>query len=139
MLLTQSVFVLLSGLLLVRCPYSVVKEQRPVIAFNGTFTIQNSRHFKTKILSRIVNRKLFKFGGADPDRTGDPLLAKQVLSQLSYSPFNLKSQMILEILNLVGLGRIELPTSRLSGVRSNHLSYRPLFRLSPIITRHPDF
>jgi hypothetical protein len=25
-------------------------------------------------------------GGADPDRTGDPLLAKQVLSQLSYSP-----------------------------------------------------
>jgi hypothetical protein len=27
-----------------------------------------------------------KFGGADRDRTGDPLLAKQVLSQLSYSP-----------------------------------------------------
>ena len=27
-----------------------------------------------------------KAGGADRDRTGDPLLAKQVLSQLSYSP-----------------------------------------------------
>ena len=27
-----------------------------------------------------------KIGGADRDRTGDPLLAKQVLSQLSYSP-----------------------------------------------------
>ena len=26
------------------------------------------------------------FGGADRDRTDDPLLAKQVLSQLSYSP-----------------------------------------------------
>src|SRR6266704_3646831 len=26
---------------------------------------------------------------------------------------------------LMGLGRVELPTSRLSGVRSNHLSYRP--------------
>ena len=26
------------------------------------------------------------FGGADRDRTGDPLLAKQVLSQLSYGP-----------------------------------------------------
>jgi hypothetical protein len=26
---------------------------------------------------------------------------------------------------LVGLGRIELPTSPLSGVRSSHLSYRP--------------
>ena len=31
---------------------------------------------------------------------------------------------------MVGLGRVELPTSRLSGVRSNQLSYRPqvLFR-----------
>ena len=27
-----------------------------------------------------------QFGGADRDRTDDPLLAKQVLSQLSYSP-----------------------------------------------------
>nr|AYM55782.1 hypothetical protein [uncultured bacterium] len=32
-----------------------------------------------------------------------------------------------EIPNLVGLGRFELPTSRLSGVRSNQLSYRPIF------------
>jgi hypothetical protein len=31
-------------------------------------------------------------GGADRDRTGDPLLAKQVLSQLSYSP-----ELVLEI------------------------------------------
>ena len=29
-------------------------------------------------------------------------------------------------LSLVGLGRFELPTSRLSGVRSNQLSYRPI-------------
>ena len=29
---------------------------------------------------------------------------------------------------LVGLGRVELPTSPLSGVRSSHLSYRPRFR-----------
>jgi hypothetical protein len=27
-----------------------------------------------------------RIGGADRDRTDDPLLAKQVLSQLSYSP-----------------------------------------------------
>ena len=27
--------------------------------------------------------------------------------------------------SVVGLGRVELPTSRLSGVRSNQLSYRP--------------
>ena len=29
-------------------------------------------------------------------------------------------------ISMVGLGRLELPTSRLSGVRSNQLSYRPL-------------
>ena len=58
---------------------------------------------------------LQRIGGADRDRTGDPLLAKQVLSQLSYSP----------ITGVVGLGRFELPTSPLSGVRSNQLSYRP--------------
>src|SRR5437868_12221376 len=32
-------------------------------------------------------------------------------------------------LEVVGLGRVELPTSRLSGVRSNQLSYRPLSAL----------
>ena len=31
-----------------------------------------------------------KTGGADRDRTDDPLLAKQVLSQLSYSPGGLE-------------------------------------------------
>ena len=29
---------------------------------------------------------LKRFGGRGRDRTGDPLLAKQVLSQLSYTP-----------------------------------------------------
>ena len=33
-----------------------------------------------------VQKKELEAGGADRDRTGDPLLAKQVLSQLSYSP-----------------------------------------------------
>src|SRR5215470_6981069 len=32
---------------------------------------------------------------------------------------------LLKSLTMVGLGRLELPTSRLSGVRSNRLSYRP--------------
>ena len=32
---------------------------------------------------------------------------------------------------MVGLGRLELPTSRLSGVRSNHLSYKPLIGCAP--------
>jgi hypothetical protein len=34
----------------------------------------------------LVECALPELGGADRDRTGDPLLAKQVLSQLSYSP-----------------------------------------------------
>ena len=61
-------------------------------------------------------------GGGERDRTDDLLLAKQALSQLSYGPVGRKAR---SILIMVGLGRLELPTSRLSGVRSNHLSYRP--------------
>ena len=57
-------------------------------------------------------------GGAGRDRTDDILLAKQTLSQLSYGPVPFLERM-------VGPGRLELPTSRLSGVRSNHLSYGP--------------
>jgi hypothetical protein len=57
-------------------------------------------------------------GGADRDRTDDLRLAKPALSQLSYSPRGTEERS-------VGQGRVELPTSRLSGVRSNHLSYWP--------------
>ena len=64
-------------------------------------------------------------GGADRIRTDDPLLAKQVLSQLSYSPEHFSQGSGRS--RLVGLGRFELPTSRLSGVRSDQLSYRPVF------------
>ena len=64
----------------------------------------------------------YESGGAERDRTVDPLLAKQVLSQLSYSPI---ANSIADDVKVVGLGRFELPTSPLSGVRSNQLSYRP--------------
>ena len=37
---------------------------------------------------------------------------------------------------LVGLGRVELPTSPLSGVRSSQLSYRPHFRDSAFVIRN---
>lgn len=40
--------------------------------------------FPSKDTVTQVNTK--RFGGAERDRTADPLLAKQVLSQLSYSP-----------------------------------------------------
>ena len=61
--------------------------------------------------------------GAERDRTVDLRLAKPALSQLSYSPVTVRDGM--RFTRLVGQGRLELPTSRLSGVRSNHLSYWP--------------
>ena len=65
------------------------------------------------------SRGAAKAGGARRDRTDDLLLAKQALSQLSYGPVE-------GALNkVVGLGRLELPTSRLSSARSNQLSYKP--------------
>src|SRR5882724_8189502 len=67
-------------------------------------------------------------GGARRDRTDDLLLAKQALSQLSYGP-DLQSKACQvearEPRRLVGLGRFELPTSRLSSARSIQLSYKP--------------
>ena len=56
---------------------------------------------------------MFPSSGDGEIRTLDPLLARQVLSQLSYAPI------------LMGLSGLEPPTSRLSGVRSNRLSYKP--------------
>ena len=69
-------------------------------------------------------------GGADRDRTDDLRLAKPPLSQLSYGPVSDAGLCRLCLSpsrrrRMVGLGRFELPTSRLSGVRSNQLSYRP--------------
>jgi hypothetical protein len=70
-------------------------------------------------------------GGVSRIRTGDPLLAKQVLYQLSYNPGLTMRDGIgtpegyQESNTFVGLGGVEPPTSRLSGVRSNHLSYSP--------------
>ena len=59
-------------------------------------------------------------------RTLDPLLARQVLSQLSYAPVLGNLFNYLKPFWLMGLRRLELPTSRLSGVRSNRLSYKPI-------------
>ncbi len=61
-----------------------------------------------------VTVRFHQNGGGERDRTDDLLLAKQALSQLSYTPM------------MVGLRRVELLTSPLSGVRSNQLSYRPV-------------
>lgn len=84
-------------------------------------------------------------GGGRRDRTDDLMLAKHALSQLSYAPVpedecstqRLKrcckmrcrdvsaAVSIQRRAKMVGLGRLELPTSRLSSARSNQLSYKP--------------
>jgi hypothetical protein len=82
------------------------------------------KRLEINILKGILISKLLEAvnGGAKRDRTVDLLRARQALSQLSYGP----------ITKLVGLGRFELPTSPLSGVRSNQLSYRPNFERATV-------
>ena len=106
--------------------------------------------FSRTIYSRP--RSSIPSGGARRDRTDDLMLAKHALSQLSYGPVpedecfyrarcapafagttaqqpSFKEACRAEAAEqrrLVGLGRLELPTSRLSSARSNQLSYKPL-------------
>jgi hypothetical protein len=72
-------------------------------------------------------------GGARRDRTDDLMLAKHALSQLSYGPVPedeclTPNERRMRSIKVVGLGRLELPTSRLSSARSNQLSYKPSTR-----------
>ena len=115
-------------------------------AFRPMQTFTSSKTRRASLKSQHQN-----LGGAERDRTADPLLAKQVLSQLSYSPIQVsipdryhqtgpeahvpKGRPVRseaakprqrQDKTMVGPGRLELPTSRLSGVRSNHLSYGPI-------------
>ena len=52
-----------------------------------------------------------QFSGGSRIRTGDPMLAKHVLYQLSYTPGIKKAGLVS---GFVGPGRVELPTSTLS-------------------------
>ena len=49
-----------------------------------------------------------------------------MLSQLSYTPIWILFNSIGLAFKLMGLSGLEPPTSRLSGVRSNRLSYKPI-------------
>ena len=91
--------------------HHIVKERSHALSAHESTGMQNA----SRALRMPLDSARPKDGGASRVRTDDPLLAKQVLSRLSYGPPPL----------LVGLGGIEPPTSPLSGVRSNQLSYRP--------------
>lgn len=79
----------------------------------------NRLSLKRSFLNSLTLTATRESGGAKRDRTADLLRARQALSQLSYGPVFFCTK------QLVGLGRFELPTSPLSGVRSNQLSYKP--------------
>jgi hypothetical protein len=110
---------------------------------------------RPKPVKRAARAKEFSFrtsgdpaGGARRDRTDDLLLAKQALSQLSYGPFRKQASgiryqadarhLMPDTWKLVGLGRFELPTSRLSSARSNQLSYKPVPGIGLSGIRHQD-
>lgn len=73
--------------------------------------------------------------GASRVRTGDPLLAKQMRYQLRYSPVQYSEQT--NQICKVGPGGLEPPTSSLSGMRSNHLSYGPAVFVTQVNILHP--
>ena len=61
----------------------------------GLINRRNSQSYKINFTRSKLSKNIesntksetnLNFGGAEEDRTPDPLLAKQVLSQLSYSP-----------------------------------------------------
>ena len=82
--------------------------------------------------SRYI-RFLLKPSGDNEIRTRDLLLARQALSQLSYTP---GFHYLYIRLNLMGLSGLEPPTSRLSGVRSNRLSYKPILKSGGHLLSH---
>ena len=65
--------------------YSVVKHHRP-LACAAPWGADDTLSKAQAIASTSYRVELSRVGGAERDRTVDPLLAKQVLSQLSYSP-----------------------------------------------------
>ena len=81
---------------------------------------------KAQKRANITARSLLNpqnIGGGERDRTDDLLLAKQALSQLSYTPDHDSQPPPRK--SLVGLVGLEPTTPRLSSVCSNQLSYRP--------------
>ena len=82
--------------------------------------------------SRLLSRR--RPSGAEGIRTLDPRLAKPMLSQLSYGPWEGPCQPVggnrsgtrpVDRISEVGARRVELRTSSLSATRSNQLSYAP--------------
>ena len=98
-----------------------------------TIDLADSRYARHPAHTRSTHARSFKpghRGGGERDRTDDPLLAKQVLSQLSYTPSGTSQAPSGRTPTghpevLVGLVGFEPTTPALSRRCSNRLSYRP--------------
>ena len=134
------------GSLQINLLFTMYAEQASVQTDDANFYFFK-RQLPRKTSPKPARLNTNRFGGAERDRTADPLLAKQVLSQLSYSPSSSIAKGSLQRLGnlprqyhlryhhpsvhhshkrMVGPGRLELPTPRLSSVCSNQLSYGPI-------------
>ena len=84
----------------------------------AVFKVHRCHDRENFVLEVRILYSVFQPSGDNEIRTRDLLLARQALSQLSYTPMG-------PLYKEVGLSGLEPPTSRLSGVRSNRLSYKP--------------
>src|SRR3989337_1539509 len=93
-------------------------QVRNRIRFTSSGLLKSSRTKRIAERLRSAMHSAHVPGGANRDRTGDLLLAKQALSQLSYGPRGAPL--------VVGLVGVEPTTPALSRRCSNQLSYRPV-------------
>ena len=112
---------------------ALIKLRTPLPSrlLKNKYSSQNWARFASPLLSAVVQPiglPAAIAGGAGRDRTDDLLLAKQALSQLSYSPDTLRNAALARggRLVLVGLDGFEPSTPALSRRCSNQLSYRPV-------------
>ena len=115
-----------------------------------SLSFTNGLALNSSVALRLILIKLLSANGDGEIRTLDPLLARQVLSQLSYTPMDaglpsfqrrslihlcsvfisISQSLVALPFQVMGLSGLEPPTSRLSGVRSNRLSYKPGYDLA---------
>ena len=95
------------------CSYRLIASTTRLSQVRPTLPIRHCCHIAKAELPQTLATSTLSKNATGPQR---PIAVIYMCAQLhSRQPSR----------RLVGLGRLELPTSPLSGVRSNHLSYRP--------------
>ena len=100
------------------------------LALPFTVNLANSLEFSLRYVSKLFLRNYSVFSVTC--FTLLPQDFKTFLNLLSLSHFSKYHYLVFKV-QMVGLGGLEPPTSRLSGVRSNLLSYRPFSSYKPTV------